>query len=152
MYAGGDEKFNFAWHKLFITVLTDHVDLDKFKLSVWVYSSFLFLASAVLVPSVQPYKWKYMNVLDTLLLVHLNVIFMLLSREYFPGDGTQLFVLLLMPQVVFGLLLLYKLCTLLKNKVTGSCKLCSNYSIAIEPLESDDQEQQPLINPTFSSV
>ena len=88
-----------------------------------------------------------MNILDTLLLVHLNIVFVLLSREYFPGDGTQIYVLFLVPQVVFGLLLLYKLCTMLKNRIIGSCKPYSNDSTAVEPLEPDasDQEQKPLI-------
>ena len=154
---GGRDMRSFSGLYFFLIVLisiyqANHVDLDKFRLSVWLYALFLFLVSAVLVASVRPYKQKYMNVLDTLLLVHLSVVCMLLSREYFPGDGTQLYVLLLVPQVVFGLLLLYKLCTALKNKIMGSCKLYSNDSTAVEPLVSDNQERQPLINPTFSSV
>ena len=154
---GGRDMRSFSGLYFFLIFLisiyqADHVDLDKFKLSGWLYAAFLFLASAVLIASLRPYKQKYMNILDTLLLMHLNVVFMLLSREYFPGDGTQIYVIMLVPQVVFGLLLLYKLCATLKNKIIRDCKLYLNNSAAIEPLEPDNQERQPLINPTFSSI
>ena len=131
----------------------DHADLDIFKLSVRLYASFLFLGSALLIASVRPYKRNYMNVLDTLLLVHLNVAFVLLSRNYFSGDGTQVYVLFLVPQVVFGLLLLYKFSAMFKNRIIGSCKLYSNDSTAVKSdAHASDQEQKPLINPTFGSV
>ena len=155
---GGRDMRSFSGLYFFLIFLiaiyqAEHVHLDKFKLSVWLYAAFLFLVSAVLVASVRPYKQKYMNVLDTLLLVHLNVVFMLLSRKYFPGDGTQVYVILLIPQVVLGLLLLYKLCAMLKNKIIKDCKrLYLDDSAVVEPVEPDNQEQQPLINPTFSSV
>ena len=94
---GGKDMRSFSGLYFFLIFLisiyqADHADLDIFKLSVRLYASFLFLGSALLIASVRPYKRNYMNVLDTLLLVHLNVAFVLLSRNYFSGDGTQVYI------------------------------------------------------------
>ena len=156
---GGRDMRSFSglyFFLIFLIALYQRVYGGTFKISFWLYAALIFSASSALVASVRPYKQKYMNILDTLLLVHLNVVCMLLSREYFPGDGIQLYVVLLLPKIVFGLLLTYKLYAIFKNKIVGHCKHYSkqtNNGTAVESsLEQDNHEQQPLINPTFSSV
>ena len=56
------------------------------KLFPFIYASLIFVPSALLIAFVKPYKQRYMNVLDTLLLALFAVVCILLSREYFFGE------------------------------------------------------------------
>ena len=155
---GGRDMRSFSGlHFIMVFVIslfkTHHTDFVKLRISVWQFSGFIFLLSAVLIASMQPYREKYMNILDTLLLIHLNIISILLSREYFPDDGTQFFIVLFVPQVVFGLLLLYKICAVLKDKIgRGYCKSFLRPSNDTMAGEYSEEEKQPLINPTLGTV
>ena len=72
-----------------------------FQVSHFLYATFIFLASTVLIAFIKPYKQTYMNALDPLLLAHLTVVCALLSREYYAEEGTQIFAIVLIPAAVF---------------------------------------------------
>ena len=96
-----------------------------------------------------------MNVLDTLLFTHLTIICVLLSRHYFLGDGNQLFIALLIPVFVFGLLLLLKICTKFKNRLVRQYDQPSTNSkttVRKENSGPDSKENQPLIDPTSVTI
>ena len=89
---------------LAILVTQAHYHLPgKLHISPWLSRAFIFLIFSLLIALIQPYKKKYINVLDSLLLVHLTVVCLLLSRYYFPGDGVPIFVMMLLPVAMFGL-------------------------------------------------
>ena len=128
------------------------------KLFPFTYASFIFIASALLIAFVKPYKQRYMNALDTLLLAQFTIVCILLSREYFRGDGTQIFAIMLIPAVVFKLLLFFNVCKKLKTVLIKWYTYCSKRD-SVNVLEDseeicvdDPQEKQPLINPTSTTV
>ena len=120
------------------------------RLPTFVFASLTFLATALLVAFLKPYKQTYMNVCDTLLLALLTVISILLSRNYFLGDGTEVFAIILIPAAMFKLIVLFKILKRLKKKVTKWCKDCSKREP--EDLEVEAEEMQPLLRPTSTVV
>ena len=89
-----------------------------------------------------------MNILDTLLLMFAAVTCILLSRDYFIGEETQIFIILLVPSTVFGLLIIFKDCNKLKNGLFKKWKYCYKYcSICNEVDSEENNETQILINP-----
>ena len=121
----------------------------------------MFVASALLIAFVKPYKQRYMNILDTLLLAQFTVVCILLSREYFRGDGTQIFAIMLIPAIVFKLLLFFNVCKKFKSVLIKWRKDRSKRDFnhdAFNCLEEseicidDPYEKQRLINPTSTVV
>ena len=78
---------------------------------------------------------------------------LLLSRDYFPSDETQLFIVVLFPIVVFGLLVIFKLiakCGIrLSRQYKGCCKLCKKLVMHGETV---NQSSRQLVNPTSSFI
>ena len=66
----------------------------------WQYQSLIFLSFSLLIIIVRPYKRMYMNILDALILAHAAIFCILLSRDPFAGEETQIFVFLLIPSIV----------------------------------------------------
>ena len=99
-----------------------------------------------------------MNILDTLLLAHLTVLCALLSREYYPDEGTQIFAFVLIPAVVFKLILLFmivmkfKHCMVQQYNKLFKCIHGSKFAGKVKNLVTDSTETQPLVNPTSSVV
>ena len=92
----------------------------KLKVSVWLYVAFICVLFALLIAFLKPYKKTYMNVLDALILIHCATVCLLLSRNYFIGDETQIFVvLLLLPMLLLISLIVLKMstCTGLKARL-----------------------------------
>ena len=160
---GGKDMRSFSGLYFFLICLVylrnAYVSRDL-KLFPFIYASLIFVASALLIAFIKPYKQRYMNVLDTLLLAQITVVCILLSREYFSGDGTQIFAIMLIPAIVFKLLLFFEICKKFKKVLVKWYKDCSKYDLnhnAFNNLDDaevidDPQERQPLIDPTSTVV
>ena len=122
----------------------------KLHISLWLSYAFIFLIFSFLIALIQPYKKKYINVLDSLLLVHLTVVCLLLSRDYFPGDGAQIFIMMLLPVAMFGLFVVFKII----SKCHGGLQLLSLYKYCCKRCKQlfkytkiYDQNKRQLVNP-----
>ena len=74
---GGKDMRSFSGLYFFLVCLVmlhNAIVYRNLKLYTFIYASLIFVASALLIAFIKPYKQKYMNVLDTLLLVHLTVV------------------------------------------------------------------------------
>ena len=161
---GGRDMRSFSGLYFFLVclvILNNAIVYRNLKLYTFIYTSLIFVASALLIAFIKPYKRTYMNVLDTLLLAHLTVICILLSREYFIGDGIEAFAVILVPAIVFKLLLIFRVVKMLyTSKLVKWCEDCfkSGFSnkliITVEDSEIADnsRERQPLIDPTSTVV
>ena len=88
----------------------------------------------------------YMNIF----LAYTAVISMLLSRDSFAGEGTQVFIALLIPSIVFGLVIVFKACNKLKNGLFEKCK-CYFKQCPIHN-RVGSEENNTLISPSHSYV
>jgi hypothetical protein len=105
-----------------------------------------------LIALIQPYKKKYINVLDSLLLAHLAVICLLLSRDYFPGDGVQIFVMILLPTAMLGLFVILKIISKylpLLRVYRYCCERCKQLFKYTKTNTIHDQSRQ-LVNPQMA--
>ena len=99
-------------------VSSSHMRLLSSSFSV---ASLIFIAAAMLVSLIRPYKRMYMNVLDTLLLSLLAAIFHLLSTDYINSAKSMLtFVVTLVPAVVFWICFIFIVCKKLKKQCIQS--------------------------------
>ena len=74
------------------------------NVSYWLYWSFLWMITAIIIAYLKPYKKWYMNVMDIFLLLYFSVICRLLDRNRFVAEPTQLCIVLIVPTIVYGLL------------------------------------------------
>ena len=153
---GGRDMRSFSGLYFLLILLVTQVNHDflrRLKIYYWLSLAFIFLIFALLIALVQPYKKKCINILDSLLLAHLTTMCLLLSRDYFPSDETQLFIVVLFPIVVFGLLVIFKLiakCGIrLSRQYKGCCKLCKKLVMHGETV---NQSSRQLVNPTSSFI
>jgi hypothetical protein len=159
--SGGRDMRSFSGLYFFlicVTYLRNALFVSRdLKLFPFIYASLIYLACALLIAFIKPYKKRYMNVLDTLLLAQFTVTCILLSREYFHGDGTQMFAIFLIPPIVFKMLLLFKICmkfvNVLVNWYKNRSKCDPNNGLEYsEPCIDEPRERQPLINPTSTVI
>ena len=116
---GGRDMRSFAGFYLILRYLPAFSGLfHKLHIADWLYRGYLFSIAALLIAFAKPYKEKYMNVLDTLLLAHLSIVCHLLTRNRFSGEGTQTLIITLIPALLFGLLPFLKLFKMIKNTAT----------------------------------
>ena len=59
------------------------------EISYWYYQGYLFMAMAILIGYLKPYKETYMNTFDTFLLMYMSVCCHMLSRIYFGLEEDQ---------------------------------------------------------------
>ena len=119
--------------------------IKRWHISCQLYYALIFLSFSLLMTIVRPYKHNYMNILDTLLLAYATVIYILLSRDSFAGEGTQVFIALLIPSIIFGLVIIFKACNKLKNGFFEKCK-CYFKQFPIHGSE----ENNALISPSHN--
>ena len=81
--------------------------LYKIDFSFGSYMVLLFLSATLLVAIVRPYKERYMNIFDTLILGHFTFMSKMQTDNYSKGMGTQLFILNLIPAFALGICLSY---------------------------------------------
>lgn len=126
--------------------------VKRLHVSNWQYVGFMFSFAALLIACVKPYKNKYINILDTLLLAHISFLCHLLTREWFPRAEMQILIIGLIPALVFGLLLIGKLCSKLKKcrlfKWSTKVKCCQRKQ-AESNVSSPENE---LMHPTSSII
>ena len=79
----------------------------KIDFSFGSYLVLLFLSATLLVAIVRPYKERYMNIFDTLILGHFTFMSKMQTDNYSKGMGTQLFILNLIPAFALGICLSY---------------------------------------------
>ena len=148
---GGRDMRSFSgvyYAMIILLSLYSLLQLQKLHILSWLYYGFVFLSFSLLIITVRPYKKMHMNILDTLLLMFAAVTCILLSRDYFIGEETQIFIILLVPSTVFGLLIIFKACNKLKNGLFKKWKYCYKYcSICNEVDSEENNETQILINP-----
>ena len=134
--------------------LYHRLEIWKLHISGWLYYALIFLSFALLITIIRPYKQKYVNILETLFLVYIAITCVLLSRDPFAGEETQIFIVLLIPSVVFGLIIFLKACVKLKNSLIKESKyLCKQYSVCNKvDSEENANETQTLINPTSNYI
>ena len=160
---GGKDTRSFSGLYFFLVLLLSMHNLLAVKtinISHFLYFTFIFLASTILMAFIKPYKRTYMNVLDTLLLAHLTVLCALLTRGYYSDEGTQIFIVTLIPAAVFKLILLLMIVVKFKNGAVQLFKKlykqvihsCSKFARKMKVLVTDSPENQPLIHPTSSVV
>ena len=152
---GGKDMRSFCglYFLLIILMTQAHTHfLKKLHISVWLSYAFIFLIFSLLIALIQPYKNIYINVLDSLLLAHLTVVCLLLSRDYFPGDGAQIFVMMLLPVAMFGLFVVFKIfskchCRLqLVSLYKYCCKRCKQLFKYTQICDQNNSSRQ-LVNP-----
>ena len=154
---GGRDMRSFSGlYYVMIIFLSQYTNLQIWRLSIscWLYYAFIFLSFTLLIIIVRPYKQKYVNILDTLLLVYAAVFFILLSRDPFAGEDTQIFIFLLIPSIVFGLLVVFKALMKIKNCLIKECKnLYGQYCIKHNTDSKENSNKtQTLIDPTSSHI
>ena len=111
-------------------------------LSQWTFEAILFVAAAMLIALIRPYKKTYMNVLDALLLSLLAVLCLLLSSKYTSIQGIEVYAICFIPAFVFWLFFIFFLAfKLLKIMLT---RRCSN------PVT--DNQQSELLNQPISTT
>ena len=123
-------------------------DVKRWHISSQLYYALIFLSFSLLMTIVRPYKHNYMNILDTLLLAYATVICMLLSRDSFAGEGTQIFIAVLIPSIIFGLIIVFKAFNKLKNSLFEKFK-CYFKQCPIHN-RVDSEENNALISPLHS--
>ena len=156
---GGRDMRSFCGLYSFLVILLTqghHLFLRKWNISYWLYLAFIFLTFALLVALIQPYKKKYLNALDSLLLAHFTVLCLLLSRDYFPGDETQSLVVMLLPSTVFGVFVIFKIIAKyrlwLLRWYECCCKWCKRLFKHSENVVVKNYHSRQLINPTATFV
>ena len=127
--------------------------LHKF-LPPWTFGAILLSSAAMLIALVQPYKKTYMNVLDSLLLSLLAMICLLLSMssEYSSVQGTEVFIIILIPAVIFWLYLVFKLVYKLWKKLKHCCFVLIMEKTRMFNIDKCSQQSQLLTHPTSSTV
>ena len=123
-------------------------EIKRWHISSQLYYALIFLSFSLLMIIVRPYKHNYMNILDTLLLAYATVIYILLSRDSFAGEGTQIFITLLIPSIIFGLVIIFKAFNKLKNSLFEKCK----YYLKQCPIHNrvGSKENNALISPSHN--
>ena len=81
--------------------------LYKIPFSFDSYLVLIFLSATLLIAIARPYRERYMNVFDTLLLGHFAFVSKIQTDDYFKGMGTQLSIVALIPAFALGICLLY---------------------------------------------
>ena len=85
---GGRDMRSFAGFYFFVRLLTLVIaaaiepSLKSYGIATWIAVAILFAASSVLIAIVQPYKERYMNVIDTLVLFNVFVVASITSMFY----------------------------------------------------------------------
>ena len=153
---GGRDLRSFSALYLLLRYLPILIHTAKiFHLTNWQYFGFLFSFTALLIAYVKPYKKRYMNILDTLLLAHISLMCQLLTREWFSGAETQILLICLIPALVFGLLLIVKLCSKLRKcralKWCIKVRCCQRKQTETS-VSSPDVSEDELKHPTSSTV
>ena len=126
---GRDMRSFFGLHIMLGLLLfypSDSVPLHKLKIPYWIGKTFFALTGIILIAVLRPYKKSCMTVSVILLHAHLLVVCLLLSRNYFTGEETQLFAVMLLPAVVVGLFLTFKVLASFKSIVLthSKCYTC----------------------------
>jgi hypothetical protein len=150
---GGKDMRSFCGLYFFLVILMSQVHHHFLKLklhiSPWLSSAFIFLTFSLLIALIQPYKKKHINILDSLLLAHLAVIYVLFSRDYFPGDGVQMFAMILLPATMFGIFAVFKIISKylpLLRVCRYCCERCKQLFKYTKANTIHDQSRQ-LVNP-----
>ena len=84
---GGRDMRSFSglyYVMIILLLLYSTLQIQRSHISEWLYYAFIFLSCALLIIIARPYKQKYMNISDTLL-VYAAVVYMLLSRHPFAN-------------------------------------------------------------------
>ena len=152
---GGRDMRSFSGiYYVMMVLISQYSKIKRLKVSRWLYHAFIFLCFALLIIILRPYKQKYVNILETLFLVYIAITCVLLSRDPFAGEETQILIVLLIPSIVFGLIIFLKACIKLKNSLIKECKYsCKQYFIGSKvDSEENANETQTLINPTSDYI
>ena len=119
-------------------------------LSQWIYKAILMSFATMLIALVQPYKKTYMNVLDSLFLSLFVMICHLLSisPKYQTVRAIEVFIISLIPGVIFWLFLVFKLVT----KSWKKLRYLVSSKIRILNIAKHGRQAQPLTHPTSTTV
>ena len=154
---GGKDMRSFCGLYFFLVLLvtqsSHHYLRKELNIPRWFFNAFIFLCFSILIALIQPYKKKCVNILDSLLLAHLTVLCLLLSRDYFPGEEIQIVVMMLVPIAVFGILVVFRIIFKYRLQLLRLYKFCYKWcrqyakTIAIH---NQDYSSRQLINPIVS--
>lgn len=153
---GGRDMRSFSGLYFFLICLVQvsHF-LKKLKITVWQYKAIVFLLCALLIAFVKPYKQNYMNILDAFLLAFLTVFCIMISKDDYPqaGEGTQILILLMLPAIIFGSLVIFKIIAKLNlRQRTYCCKPCKQLFKHGETATFQNQSSRLLVNPTSTYI
>ena len=150
---GGRDMRSFSGLYFGLRFLTPfHFLMHKF-LSLWTYKAILMSSATLLIALVQPYKKTYMNVLDALLLSLFALICHLLSisPKYPTVRAIEVFIISLIPGVIFWLFLVFKLvCKLWKMLLRYLTP--SNFWMLKTATYRQVHQRQLLTHPTSTTV
>ena len=157
---GGRDLRSFSGLYFFLMLSVNQIHNHIFRklniLSPWLALAVVFLAFTLLIALVQPYKKKHINVLDSLLLAHFTVVCLFLSRDYFPGDETQILAVILFPTAMFGLFAVFKVIAKVRigpsRRYKCCCEWCKQLFKHSETVAIENHNSRQLINPTASFI
>ena len=127
---GGRDMRSFGGLYLLLILLLSNFSselLAKLKIYDWIGKAVFPLTGIILIALLRPYKKSYMTISDILLLTHLLVVCLLLSRDYFNGEETQLLAVMSLPAVVLGLFVIFKVLASFKSIISTHCKCCCRH-------------------------
>ena len=115
----------------------------------------VFSITALFIALCRPYKKTYMNILDTLSLLHLAAICHIMSSNSFANYLVFIQMLILFPFVIFIVLLTIRLiCRTRQLRITWSpVQILTHLKVRrtdvdVTPQQQQQQQQQQLISPT----
>ena len=118
-------------------------------ISVWICNTLVTLTPALLIAYIKPYRKRYMNILDTLLLLNATLVSLLLSQKLTTFLVGIITVLLFLPVTAITLVVILKFLKLVQKlvKATKCCRCTWQWMTADREIQQDPQNQQ-LIAPT----
>ena len=152
---GGRDMRSFSGLYFILRVLAPPYFITHRFLSEWTYETILFTSAAMLTALVQPYKKMYMNVLDSLLLALLAILYHLLSisPDYSATRGIEVFAICLIPGVVFWLYLVFKLVFKLWKQLLRHCSCITKLMKMFNVVKHSQQDQLLThVHPTSTTV
>ena len=154
---GGKDMRSFAglyFFLRFLPFLYYPLKLYEIPISLQSYIVSIFLGATLLVALIRPYKQRYMNVLDILLLAHFTLVTQLLLGDYFDSQGIQLWIINLIPAFSLGLFLFLKLCLKVRYKYYCRKNTLATENVTERNISEHNKQSlsQPLITPTSNII
>ena len=151
---GGRDMRSFSGLYFGLRVLSTIYLVTYRFLPQWTYEGILFMSTAMLIALVRPYKKTYMNVLDSLLLslLTVNCLLLSISSKYSTIRDIEVFIISLIPAIIFWLFLAFKLIFKLWKRIRRCYFVTWKKIWMFKSAAAHSQEDQLLTQPTSTTV